>query len=105
MSEYNKFLEHVYSDELTPNYLNYIDEVHRLMAEDDGWQSYNQWASQLEETERNAVLEQLAFERKQERLARVNVNSVQLFINRDCNHKDCKSSRCSREIRLQGVAI
>ena len=105
MSEYNKFLEHVYSDELTPDYLNDIDEVHRLMAEDEGWQDYRQWAGQLEETERASVLEQFAFDQKQERLAKVTFNGAQLLIKRDCAHKDCRSSRCSREVKLGGIAI
>jgi hypothetical protein len=35
----------------------------------------------------------------------VTVSGARIFINRDCNHADCRTSRCSREVRLMGVAI
>ena len=75
------------------------------MAEDDGWFAYAEWADQLEATERAAALDQFTFERKQEQLGSVNVGGARIFINRDCNHADCKFSRCSREVRLRGMAI
>ena len=104
MSRYifDNFLCNSYSDELTAIDQN---EINRLMAEDDGWLAYAEWTAQLEATERAAALNQFAFERKQERLGSVNVSGARIFINRDCNHAECTSSRCSREVRLMGVAI
>jgi hypothetical protein len=78
MSTYydENFLCNSYSDELT---LIDPEETNSLMAQDDGWQGYEQWSSRLEETERAAALEQYAFERRLERR--------------------------SREVRLAGIAI
>jgi hypothetical protein len=28
-----------------------------------------------------------------------------ILVRRDCNHKECKSSRCDREVRIGGIAI
>jgi hypothetical protein len=102
---FDNFLCNIYSDELIIVDPDEIDEVQRLMAEDNDWLAYAEWANQLEETERAAALEQFAFERKQERLGIDNVNGSPIFINRDCSHKECRSSRCSRELRLGGIAL
>jgi hypothetical protein len=102
---FDNFLCNVYSDELVTIDLDEFDEVQRLMADDDGWLAYAEWANQLEETERAAALEQFAFERKQEHLGMSDVNGSRVFINRDCTHEDCHSSRCSREARLGGIAL
>lgn len=67
-------------------------ELAALLAEDESSRAYNEWANQLEETERAAALEQYAFESKQERLGAVSVSGSQILINRDCNHSDCTSS-------------
>jgi hypothetical protein len=80
-------------------------ELAQLVAEDDAGQS-DEWLSQLEPTERRATLEQIAFEREQERRGTVKLDGgSRIFINRDCDHPECKSSRCEREVRLGGVAI
>ena len=99
---FDNFLCNSYSDELTAIDQ---DEINRLMAEDDDWRACAEWADQLEATERADALDQFAFERKQERLGSVTVSGARIFINRDCNHADCRTSRCSREVRLMGVAI
>lgn len=93
-----------------PYHADYIWQEHErelaaLLAEDESSRAYNEWANQLEETERAAALEQYAFERKQERLSTVNVNGSQILIRRDCNHSDCASSQCKRAVRLGGIAI
>lgn len=108
MSSYylDNFLCNSYSDEHITVDPNEFDEVQRLMAEEEAsWTAYCEWANQLEETERAAALEQFAFESRQERLGTVRINGSQVLINRDCNHSDCRSSRCSREVRLVGIAI
>jgi hypothetical protein len=100
------FLCNSYSDEFITVDPHEYDEVQRLMAEEDsGWSAYNEWASLLEPTEQAAALEQYAFERHQEQISTININGAPILINRDCNHSDCKSSRCSREVRLAGIAI
>jgi hypothetical protein len=102
---FDNFLCNIYSDELIAIDPDEFDEVQRLMADDDGWPAYVEWANQLEETERAAALEQYAFERKQERLGTVSVNGSQILIKRDCNHSDCTSSQCKRAVRAGGIAI
>jgi hypothetical protein len=80
-------------------------ELAQLVAENDVRQS-DEWASQLEPTEREATLEQLAFEREQERRGMIKLDGrSRIFVNRDCNHSDCRSSRCRHEVRLGGIAI
>lgn len=102
---FDNFLCNIYSDELITVEPSEFDEVQSLMAGDDGWCAYAEWANQLEETERAAVLEQFTFECKQERLGTSDVNGNRIFINRDCSHKGCLSSQCDREVRLGGIAL
>ena len=91
MSSIPKFDSEIYSEELHSVTESEYDEV---MA--DGWEGYEVWS---------ADLEQAAFEREQERRSIVNTPHGQLLIKRDCNHSDCKSSRCSREVRIGGIAV
>jgi hypothetical protein len=97
------FLCNIYSDELISVEPEEFDEVQRLIAEErDGWQAYAEWAGHLEPTERDAALEQLAFEREQERRGTVTLSGARLLI-KPC--KCCKSSPCQREVRLGGIAL
>jgi putative transposase len=51
MSEYNNFLENVYSDEHTPDWIDDVDEVQRLMAE-EGYHNFSiELEQQLDEQE------------------------------------------------------
>lgn len=96
------FLCNSYSDELTA-----VDpeEVNRLMVEDDGWQGYCQWASQLEQTEQVAAIEQYAFERKQERIGKIQLNGVPALIKKVCEHPQCSYFKCERSLRIGGIEI
>lgn len=91
MSGYTKFDSEIYSEELFGITESEYDAV---MADD--WEGYEDWS---------ADLEQAAFEREQERRSIVNTPHGELLIKRDCTHSDCKWSRCSREVRLMGIAI
>jgi hypothetical protein len=100
----SNFLCNSYSEEISPVTEIEYDEVMRLIAEEDKeWQAYSGWASQLEETERVAALEQYAFERKQERLGSTVVNGTRLLTNREC--ECCDSSHCKQAIMIEGIAI
>jgi hypothetical protein len=95
-----------YSDEFIEVEPHEMEEVQRLIAEEQqALSEYADYLNQLEETERQAALEQLAFEHKQEQLGTVRINDVAIFINPDCSHPDCKSSQCSRDVRIGGIAI
>ncbi|HXG64621.1 MAG TPA: hypothetical protein VNO70_05910 [Blastocatellia bacterium] len=99
MSGYSTFLDSVYCEEVFTIDPDELAEVQRLMAEDDG-----EWAGQLEETERAAMLEQFAFERSQERLSTVTTRHGPMLIKRECTHKGC-GYRCNFDLRIGGIAV
>ena len=106
MSGYTKFDSEIYSEEIYPvSEQEYDEAMAASTVEDDGWRGYGEWAASLEETERAAALEQYAYEHELERKVVANTPRGAILIKRDCNHRECRSSRCDREIQVQGVAI
>ena len=89
MSEYNTFLENVYSDELIPDHLDDIEDVQRLMA-DEGYQEFS---LELEQE----IDEQSAWHGSKE------VNGI--LIKKACEHLGCPHTKCERSIRVGGIEI
>jgi hypothetical protein len=82
MSGYNKFLDHVYSDELSQ-----IDpeEINLLMDEE----GYQEWSEQLEEQEAWKGAKEFSG----------------ILIKEACEHRDCPHTKCVKSIRLGGIEI
>jgi hypothetical protein len=89
MSEYNKFLEHVYSDELISVDPDEFDEVQQMMAEE----GYHEFSIELEQH----LDEQEAWKGSEQ------FNEV--LIKKACEHLTCPHTTCQREVRLGGIAI
>ena len=89
MSEYNKFLENVYSDELISVDPDEFDEVQQMMA-DEG---YHEFSIELEQQ----LTEQEAWKGSEQ------VSGI--LIKKQCEHLTCPHTRCQREVRLGGIAI
>ncbi len=89
MSEYNKYLENVYSDELISVDPDEFDEVQQLMAE-EGYHGFSiELEQQLDEQEAWIGSEQVSG----------------ILIKKACEHTRCPHTRCQREVRLGGIAI
>ena len=89
MSEYNKFLENVYSDELISVDPDEFDEVQRLMAEE----GYHEFSIELEQH----LNEQEAW-KGSEQFAGV-------LIKKACEHTSCPHTRCAKAVRIGGIEI
>ena len=89
MSEYNTFLENVYSDELIFVDPDEFDEVNRLMAEE----GYHDFSVELEQQ----LDEQQAWQGSK------SVSGI--LIKKACEHSDCPHTRCARGLRLGGIEI
>jgi len=89
MSEYNKFLEHVYSDELIQIDLDEFDEVQQMMA-DEGYHEFSiELEQQLDEQEAWMGSEQVSG----------------ILIKKACEHTSCPHTRCARSQRIGGIEI
>ena len=89
MSEYNKFLDHVYSDELIQIDPDEFDEVQRLMAEE----GYSDFSIELEQQ----LDEQEAWQGSKQ---------VQgILIKKACEHSTCPHTRCVKSLRIGGIEI
>jgi hypothetical protein len=82
-------------------------EINALIAqENEAKEDFTTWLESLEESEREAFLEQQAFEKAIEQTSTVNSSQGEILIKRDCSHLECsQQSRCKREIRYGGIAI
>ena len=89
MSEYNKYLENVYSDELITVDPDEFDEVNRLMAEE----GYHDFSLELEQQ----LDEQQAWNGSKQ------FNEV--LIKKACEHISCPHIRCARSQRIGGIEI
>ena len=89
MSEYNIFLENVYSDELIFVDPDEFDEVNRLMAEE----GYHDFSIELEQQ----LDEQQAWQGSKL------VSGI--LIKKACEHSTCPHTRCARNLRLGGIEI
>ena len=89
MSEYNKFLDHVYSDELITVDPDEFDEVQQLMAEEGHHDFSIELEQQLDEQEAWKSSKQF--------------NEV--LIKKACEHSDCPHTRCAKSQRIGGIEI
>lgn len=89
MSEYNTFLENVYSDELIQVDPDEFDEIQRLMA-DEG---YNEFSIELEQQ----LDEQVAWKGSKQLSA--------VLIKKACEHPFCSHFKCERGLRIGGIEI
>jgi len=89
MSEYNTFLENVYSDELIFVAPDEFDEVNRIMAEE----GYLDFSLELEQQ----LDEQQAWQGSK--------HLSGILIKKACEHSDCPHTRCARSLRLGGIEI
>jgi hypothetical protein len=89
MSEYNKYLVNVYSDEFIPDHLEDIEAVQRLMAEE----GYQEFSIQLEQQ----------LDEQSPWLGSKEVSGV--LIKKACEHLDCPHTKCERSIRVGGIEI
>ena len=89
MSEYNKYLENVYSDELITVDLDEFDEVNRLMAEE----GYHEFSIELE----HQLDEQQAWQRSKQFSG--------VLIKEACEHPQCGHIKCERGLQIGGIEI
>ena len=89
MSEYNTFLENVYSDESIPDHLEDIEDVQRLMAEE----GYQEFSIELEQE----LDEQEAWKGSKEFSG--------ILIKKACEHASCPHTRCAKAVRVGGIEI
>jgi hypothetical protein len=91
----NNFDVNVYSEELHQVSESENDEVMSLMAQDD-FEGYSEWSADIEQVE---------FEREQERKSTVETEHGAVLMVRDCRHAQCKTSRCEIGLRLGGFDL
>ncbi len=89
MSEYNKYLENVYSDELITVDPDEFDEVKRLMAEE----GYHGFSIELE----HQLDEQQAWQCSKQ--------FSEVLIKKACEHSQCGHFKCERGLRIGGIEI
>ena len=89
MSEYNKYLENVYSDELITVDPDEFDEVNRLMAEG----GYHEFSIELEQQ----LDEQQAWNGSKQ--------FSDVLIKKACEHTNCPHTRCAKALRIGGIEI
>jgi hypothetical protein len=89
VSEYNTFLENVYSDELIPDHFEDIEDVQRLMAEE----GYQEFSVEIEQE----LDEQEAWKGSKEFSG--------ILIKKACEHLDCPHTKCERSVRVGGIEI
>jgi len=89
MSEYNRFMDHVYSDELITVDPDEFDDVQRLMAE-EGYHEFSiEFEQQLDEQE--AWIGSKRFN--------------EVIIKKACEHSSCSHFKCERSLRIGGIEI
>jgi hypothetical protein len=88
MTSISNFESNVYSEELHLVSESEYDEVMQAMAEQStGFEGYGEWSQELEQGEI------------------VKTSHGPILINRDCAHKECTTTRCSKGSAYQGIAI
>jgi hypothetical protein len=95
MKSIDAFSANVYSEELAAVSESEYDEVMGLMATGD-FDGYSEWS---------AAVEQAEFEREQERLGTVSTQYGAMLLKRECTHKACTTTRCSRAQSYGGIQI
>ena len=87
MTNMNKFESNVYYEELYSVNEDEYNEVMQASATDGDWQGYGEWSQELEQGEL------------------IQTSDGPILINRDCSHKECATTRCSKGATYQGIAI
>jgi hypothetical protein len=88
MSEYTKYLENVYSDEHTPDWIDDVDDVQRMAKE-----GYHRFSIELEQE----IDEQQAWKGSK----RFN----EILIKKACEHSDCPHTQCVKSLRVGGIEV
>ena len=89
MTSIPKFDSEIYSEELYAVTESEYDEVMSLMAEDDGgFQGYEDWSRENEESVWNGSKE---------------INGI--LIKKQCEHTHCPHTQCARSQRIGGIEI
>ena len=86
MKDYTKTTENVHPDDD----FHLLDEI---------------YAETLEPSERDAMLQQIAFEREQERRAMIRLNQSLMLIKRECSHSECRSTECDKGTYYGAIAV
>jgi hypothetical protein len=87
MNSISNFESNVYSEELHTVSESEFDEVMQAMATDDEWQGYGEWSAELEQGQRVAT------------------PHGEILINKECSHAACRTTRCEKDTRYQGIAV
>jgi hypothetical protein len=78
----------IYSEEIYSVSEQDFDEVMQMIgAENDAFEGYGEWSQEFEQGEI------------------VKTAHGPILINRDCAHKECLTTRCSKGATFQGIAI
>jgi hypothetical protein len=78
----------IYSEEIYSVSEQDFDEVMQMIgAENEALEGYGEWSQELEQGEI------------------VKTSHGPILINRDCAHKECLTTRCSKGATFQGIAI
>jgi hypothetical protein len=86
----NQYLSTVYSEEF---YTNEPEDAAEILAADLA--GYETWSDDL----------QARFEAENEAAQTIETEQGALLIPRECVHSDCKSSRCSKGLRIGGFDL
>ncbi|MFP5260968.1 MAG: hypothetical protein ACLGJB_03580 [Blastocatellia bacterium] len=89
MSEYNNFLEHVYSDEHTPDWIDDIEAVQRMMAEE----GYHDFSIKLEQ------------EQNEQEAWKSSKRFNEVIVKKACEHPSCSHFKCERGLRIGGIDV
>lgn len=83
----------------------YTETTEKIYPDDDFHVQDEIRAQALEASEREAVLEQIAFEREQERRAMMRLNQTLMLIKRECSHEGCRSTVCDKATFYGAIAV
>jgi hypothetical protein len=88
MTSISQFESNVYSEEIYSVSEQEFEEVMQMIgAENEALEGYGEWSAELEQGEI------------------VKTAHGPILINRDCAHKECLTTRCSKGATFQGIAI
>jgi hypothetical protein len=88
MTSISQFESNVYSEEIYSVSEQDFDEVMQMIgAENEALEGYGEWSQELEQG------------------TITDTPHGPILINRDCPHKECLTTRCSKGATFQGIAI
>ena len=86
MTSINGFETTVYSEELFAG-ISEADYAEVMQASATDYEGYAEWSEELEQGQM------------------VDTPHGPILINKECSHKDCRTTRCERDVRVGGIAI